>query len=104
LALEPKAANGPLSVTSGDEVLASLGYKSEVNTIGRAIKQQLLIVAANYVFTFISLWLQKPSFEEIRSHKPSDNDSSNTPERKVKRGASTEHQKREQHLVLLPPK
>ena len=47
------------------QVLEGLGYKAGVNTIGRAVKAQLVIVAANYLFTYLSLVLQKPAYEKL---------------------------------------
>jgi hypothetical protein len=61
--LEPEAKVGPLSVTSGEQVLASLGYAQA--SVSKAVIAQFAIVLANYVFTYASIKLQKPSFEAI---------------------------------------
>jgi ABC-type multidrug transport system permease subunit len=63
LKLTPSAAIGPLSVSDGKQVLDSLGYGA--STVRHAILAQLGIVAANYLFTYLSLKVQKPSFEQL---------------------------------------
>lgn len=63
LKLTPSAAIGPLSVSDGKQVLDSLGYGS--STVKHAIIAQLGIVAANYLFTYLSIKAQKPSFEKL---------------------------------------
>lgn len=63
LVLEPAAKTGLLSVTSGEEVLQSMGYGE--STIKHAVLSQIGIILVNYIFTFVSLSLQKPSFQKI---------------------------------------
>ena len=64
LRLNPEASRGPLAVTDGAQVLESLGFKD--STISRALQGLSIIIAANYVFTYLSLLTQKPSNESIK--------------------------------------
>jgi hypothetical protein len=64
LKLLPEAPRGPLAVSDGMQVLESLGFKE--STIGAAMKGLGVIVAANYIFTYLSLSLQTPSNEGVK--------------------------------------
>jgi len=68
LSLKPQGQNGMLSVNTGEQVLASLGCDG--SSVIRALKYQAAIIGANYLFTLISLLLQKPSFEKIQVTSP----------------------------------
>ena len=59
-----------------------MNYGPQKSTVKGALRAQLAIIAFNYVFTYISLLLQKPDFEKIQSSSssttfPSKNDKSN---------------------------
>ncbi len=54
--------------------MASLGYKTGVNTIKRALSIEVAIVLTNYVLTYISLLVQKPRYEKIRPYDTTNND------------------------------
>jgi len=68
LSLKPQGQSGMLSVNTGEQVLASLGCSG--SSVIRALKYQAAIIGANYLFTLISLLLQKPSFEKIQDTSP----------------------------------
>ena len=71
LSLKPQGQNGMLSVNTGEQVLASLGCTpSSGSSVTRALNYQTLIIGANYLFTLISLLLQKPSFEKNQDTSP----------------------------------
>lgn len=55
---------GPLSVNEGEQVLESMGYKA--STVKHAIFAQVGIILANYAFTYLSLVLQRPSFDQVQ--------------------------------------
>lgn len=46
------------------QVLESLGYGADAS-VGRALRAQAAIILGNYLFTYLSLSLQKPSFERL---------------------------------------
>ena len=89
LKLQPAAPAGPLSVSSGDEVLKSIGYGD--STIQHAVLSQVGIILINYIFTFASLSLQKPSYEQI------------TPFAAAASGASTDKVKKPKKVTIKPP-
>ena len=63
LLFKPEAKVGPLAVSNGEQVLESLGYGK--STVKHALIAQGAIILANYLFTFVSLVRQKPSFEKV---------------------------------------
>lgn len=66
MTLQPKSKHGMLSVSTGEQVLESLGCApSAGSSVVRALKYQAAIIAANYLFTLVSLLRQKPAFEKI---------------------------------------
>ncbi len=65
LVLKPKANTGPMSVTSGSQVLASMGMAN--SSVKKALMAQGIIILVNYALTYISLLLQKPVSETIRN-------------------------------------
>ena len=106
LKLIPKTKYGMGSVSTGEQVLENMGltlasslYKNNhkmaanavtnngvvINSVGRALKMQGIIVLVNYLFTFISLSWQKPSFEKL---KPSPSSSSDTTTNTINNEAS----------------
>ncbi len=64
LAITPEARGGPLSVKTGDEVLESM--KIHESDVIRTLKSQGVIIAVNYIFTFCSLYLQRPQYEPLK--------------------------------------
>ena len=44
-----------------------MGFSGPGSTVKRAMIAQIAIILANYVFTFLSLTMQKPSSEQLRS-------------------------------------
>ena len=65
LVLKSKANTGPMSVTSGSQVLASMGMAN--SSVKKALMAQGIIILINYALTYISLLLQKPVSETIRN-------------------------------------
>ena len=65
LQIIPEAKYGPKSVSNGNEVINNMGIKKSA-TIGNTLKSQLIIIAANYCFTYLSLLHQKPKSQEIK--------------------------------------
>jgi hypothetical protein len=63
LDFKPAGRVGMLAVTKGEQVLETLGYGK--STVKKALLAQGCVILANYVFTFLSLVRQKPSFEKI---------------------------------------
>jgi ABC-type multidrug transport system permease subunit len=94
LTIIPEAKFGPKSVTSGNQVLDNMGIKKG-RSIRSTLKSQLLIIAANYVFTYFSLLRQKPKIQEI-SKKDDDEDNNNLKNKTSKRSA-------DKKKVLVPP-
>jgi ABC-type multidrug transport system ATPase subunit len=70
LELKPEKRIGPLSVSSGQQVLEGMGYGK--STVGYALKAQAMVIAANYLFTYVSLVLQRPSSEHVQSKEAVD--------------------------------
>ena len=66
LKLLPEAKYGPKAVSTGEEVLESMGMGK--STIMGAIKAQAFIILFNYVATYLSLVCQKPKFEILRPY------------------------------------
>ena len=90
LQIIPEAQFGPKSVSNGNEVINNMGIKKTA-TIGATLKSQLIIIAANYCFTYISLLLQKPKKQEIKNEKDKDIVS------------STSSKKSREKKTLIPP-
>ncbi len=63
LEIIPESRIGPKSVSSGNQVLESLGYST--STVREALLAQAGIIAFNYVATYISLVRQRPTFEPL---------------------------------------
>jgi len=66
LKLLPEAKYGPKAVSTGEEVLESMGMGK--STIKGAVKAQAAIILVNYVATYLSLVCQKPKFETLRPY------------------------------------
>lgn len=64
LSLRPEAVTGPKAVTSGEQVLDSMGFAKA--SVRGALLAQGAIIAFNYIFTIVSLVLQRPSFEKVK--------------------------------------
>jgi len=71
LQIIPEAKFGPKSVSNGNEVINNMGIK-KTSTIGKSLKNQLIIIAANYCFTYLSLLRQKPKTQEIKKEENKD--------------------------------
>lgn len=82
LVLKPKSNVGPLSVTSGSQVLASMGMAN--SSVKKALIAQGMIALVNYALTFTSLLLQRPASESIR-----DVDNENNSEKTSKTGMTS---------------
>ena len=76
LKFKPEARMGPLAVTKGEQVLESMGMGK--STVKKALISQASIMLANYLFTIVSLVLQKPSFEKIKPRPIADSSQAST--------------------------
>ena len=109
LKLIPKTKYGMGSVSTGEQVLENMGltlasslHKNNhkmaanavtnngvvINSVGRALKMQGIIVLVNYLFTFFSLSWQKPSFEKLKPSPSSSSSSSVTTTNTINNEAS----------------
>jgi hypothetical protein len=78
LVLKPESETGPLSVTSGDQVLVNMGYGPGKSTVKGALVAQIGIILFNYMFTYLSLVRQKPDFEQIKNSEYNENKNEKT--------------------------
>ena len=63
LEIIPESRIGPKSVSSGNQVLESIGYGS--STVKRALLALAAITGFNYIATYVSLVRQTPQFERL---------------------------------------
>lgn len=66
LNFQPERLTGPLAVTSGEQVLESIGYRS--STVYAAVGALFRIILGNYLMTYLMLRIQTPAFESIESN------------------------------------
>lgn len=69
---ESSNADSPVIIKTGEEVLSTMGMGS--SSVKNALVAQLGIIAFNYMFTYLSLLLQKPTSEQIVSPESADID------------------------------
>jgi hypothetical protein len=91
LVLKPESKTGPLSVTSGDQVLVTMGYGPGKSTIKGALVAQIGIILFNYMFTYLSLVRQKPDFEHIKNSEKNENENNENENNAIKNTKNNEN-------------